>query len=185
MSLPDLPADGSTRRALLKGVAAAALLPLGGCFQPLYGTRTGGGEERVEQLDVLRMIDITPGGDRPSQVFRNELIFLLRGGKDELPPKYRLDFRQVSRIAAVSVQVQADVPQSYILSLTNKFSFWNINQDKVIFDGTSFAEASFSFSNQRFANTRALKDAQERAAKDVARDVRTRIIAFLKNNNTA
>ena len=76
------------------------------------------------------------------------------------------------------MQVLSDVPQSFILNLSIVYTFWNIAENRVVLQGTSFAEVSFTFSNQRFANSRAYIDAQERAAKVIADEVRTRLVTF-------
>ena len=48
-----------------------------------------------------------------------------------------------------------------------------------VFKGNAFADASFDRSNQRFANVRAERDAENRAAAVITADIRTRIAAFL------
>lgn len=176
MSSPKRNENGLTRRQVLSASGLLALLPLGGCFRPLYGQRILPGGENL--LEVLRTVDVQIAGGRVGQVFRNELLFLLRGGKDGLKPEYRLEHQITPRVSAVSVQVLSDVPQSFILNLSIVYTFWNIAENRVVLHGTSFAEASFTFSNQRFANSRAYIDAQERAAKVIADEVRTRLVTF-------
>lgn len=176
---PDFAPVDPQRRRLLSGLALAGLLPLAGCFRPLYGTGLGAGDARV--VELLRAIDVDAAGDRTSQVFRNELLFLLRGGKEPLTPLYRLEYTFSERVSAVSVQVLSDVPQSYILNLTIRFTLWEVATDRVVFQGTSFASASYTFSNQRHANARASIDAHHRAAKVIAGGVRTHLAAFLAN----
>lgn len=175
--------NGTNRRQMISALCLAALLPLGGCFKPLYGQRILADGSSL--LDVLRQINVAAAGNRTDQFFRNELLFLLRGGKGALEPaKYRLEHQITQRISAVSVQVLSDVPQSLILNLNVVYTLWNIDENKVVLQGTSFAEASFTFSNQRFANSRAQIDAQERAAKVIADEVRTRLAAFLASQTS-
>ena len=45
--------------------------------------------------------------------------------------------------------------------------------------GTTFARASYAASLQRFANIRAQRDAEDRAAKVLAEQIRTRIAGYL------
>lgn len=175
-----------SRRQLLntfgRALALPVLLPLAGCFKPLYGQRTLAGGEDL--LDVLRAIDVQIPGGRTGQVYRNELLFLLRGGKEGLDPVYRLEQQLSERVSAISVQVLSDVPQSLILNLNVNFSLWHIADNKVIHKGSTFAESSFTFSNQRFTNSRAYLDAQERVAKVVADDMRTRLAAYLSRQTS-
>lgn len=165
-----------------RALSLPALLPLAGCFQPLYGQRTLANGEDL--LDVLRTIKVEVAGDRTGQVFRNELLFLLRGGKQGLEPVYRLEHQIGQRVSAISVQVLSDVPQSLILNLSVNYTLWHILENKVILQGSTFAESSFTFSNQRFANSRAFLDAQKRAAKVNADDVRTRLTVFLSKQTS-
>jgi len=174
-----------SRRQMLnafgRALALPALLPLAGCFQPLYGQRTLASGEDL--LDVLRTIEVENAGAVTGRFYRNELLFLLRGGKTELPPVYRLEQQLGERVSAISVQVLSDVPQSLILNLSVTYALWHIADNKVVLKGSTFAESSFTFSNQRFTNSRAYLDARERAAKAAADDVRTRLVAFLSKHH--
>jgi len=174
-----------SRRQLLnafgRALALPALLPLAGCFQPLYGQRTLASGEDL--LDVLRTIDVEKSDAVTGRFYRNELLFLLRGGKQELPPIYKLEQQLGERVSAISVQVLSDVPQSFILNLSVTYALWHIADNKVVLKGSTFAESSFTFSNQRFTNSRAYLDARERAAKVAADDVRTRLVAFLSKHH--
>jgi len=49
---------------------------------------------------------------------------------------------------------------------------------KTVLTGTSFANAAYDFSNQRFANIRAQRDAQNRAGTVIADDIHTKLAAF-------
>ncbi|MEM1047627.1 MAG: LPS assembly lipoprotein LptE [Pseudomonadota bacterium] len=169
--------DGVSRRRCLSLIGLLGAVPLAGCFEPLYGQRVA--ETGTDLRASLQTVQVAEAGDRTAQVFRNELLFLLRGGKSGADPLYRLEYRIAQRVSAVSVQVLSDVPQSYILTLTVVYTLWDIGEDRVVLNGSSFANASFSFSNQRFANARAQLDAQQRAAKVIAGEVRTRIATFM------
>ncbi len=182
MSSPERSEITRSRRQILSAAGLLALIPLAGCFRPIYGQRSLANGDKL--LDVLRAIDVQIAGGRTGQVFRNELLFLLRGGKEGLDPRYRLEHNLTQRVSAVSVQVLSDVPQSLILNLSMVYTFWDIDQDKVVLQGKSFAESSFTFSNQRFANSRALIDAQERAAKVLADEVRTRLVTYFSNRTS-
>lgn len=173
----ETPSDRVSRRRCLSLIGLLGAVPLAGCFEPLYGQRVT--ETGTDLQASLQTVQVVNAGDRTAQVFRNELLFLLRGGKEGADPLYRLEYKISQRVSAVSVQVLSDVPQSYILTLTVVYTLWDIRQDRVVLNGSSFANASFSFSNQRFANARAQLDAQQRAAKVIAGEVRTRIATFM------
>ncbi|WP_109316491.1 LPS assembly lipoprotein LptE [Pseudovibrio ascidiaceicola] len=193
MSLFDRPAKSGrpSRRVLLGGatIVAGALL-LSGCqFRPLYGvspTLLADGTEQTQTVQA-QMAAISmkfPGyGDsgsikRINQVLRNQLIFAFTRGGDALPPKYRLEILTDKRRAEVGVEQLADVPTAYNITVNASFVLADIQTDRTLYTGRSFASASFDFSSQRFANLRAERDAEDRAAKVVAADINTRIASF-------
>lgn len=165
---------GMTCRHWLAGLALVAGLGLAGCqVQPLYGTLSSGGTAR----DETRAIDIEPAKSRVEQVLRNELIFGFTGGGYAAEPRYRLRIVLSQQDSAVGVEKLSDVPAAYFLLLRASFVLSRVSDGETILTGTSFANASYDFSSQRFANVRALRDAENRAAKVIAGDIRTRILA--------
>lgn len=173
MSLLKPPAR--TRRALLGRGAIALALALGGCnVRPLYGTTIGGGTAHAE----LAAIEIDQADTRVEQVLRNELVFLFQRGGEAAPVRYRLRTILNQSKSAVAVEELADVPAAYILSMTASFLLIDADTEQTLLTGTSFANASYDFSNQRFANLRAARDAEDRAAKVIADDIRTRIASY-------
>ena len=180
MSLPK--PSAINRRQVLRTAGLMAMLPVAGCFRPLYGTRVLPGDETM--LESLSTIAVDSTGGRQARFFRNELLFLLRGGKAGLNPVYRLEHQLTPRVSSISLQIASDVPRSFILNLTVSYALWDIDKNRVVLHGTSFSEASFSYANQRFANSRAYIDAQQRAAKVIADEVRLRIAAFMSGKST-
>lgn len=163
-----------TRRAIISATLLAAGLSLTACqVQPLYGTLSSGGTAQ----DETRAIDIEPAKSRVEQVLRNELIFGFRGGGYAAEPRYRLRLVLSEQDSAVGVQKLSDVPAAYFILLRASFVLTRVSDGETILSGSSFANASYDFSTQRFANVRALRDAENRAAKVIAVDIRTRIAA--------
>ncbi len=64
------------------------------------------------------------------------------------------------------------------MTMNTTFVLSDIATRKTLMTGKSFATASYDFSNQRFANLRAKRDAEERAAKAVAQDIQARIAGY-------
>lgn len=163
------------RTLLIGGAALTASLLLSGCqVRPLYGTTVGGGAAHEE----LAAIDIKPAEDRIEQVLRNDLIFLFQRGGEAAPVRYRLRIILNQSKSAVAVEKLADVPAAYLVAMTATFQLTDAETDETLLTGSSFANASYDFSNQRFANLRAARDAEDRAAKVIAGDIQTRIAAF-------
>lgn len=159
-------------RALL---VVAALTLLAGCnIRPLYGT-VGASAPAQEELAA---IDIEPAKTRVEQVLRNELIFMFQRGGEAAPTRYRLKMILNQSESAVAVEELADVPAAYLLQITASFVLTDAATGQTLLTGSTFANASYDFSSQRFANLRAAEDAEDRAAKTIADDIRTRIAAY-------
>jgi LPS-assembly lipoprotein len=161
--------------ALLAPVLAASLA-LGGCVvRPLYADMPGTGTPVSVELSKIA---VEPARDRVSQVLRNELIFGFTGGGEPGPPEYALRFFLTQTDAAVAVEVLSEVPAAYLVSLSASFVLSDARTGRTLLTGNSTADASYDFSSQRFANVRAQQDAQRRAAKTIAQDIRTRLAAY-------
>lgn len=181
----------ANRRAVLGGVALiASSLVLAGCqVRPLYGVKTvtfsqDGQEIETSVQQQLAAIDVTVadiGGNglaRVNQYLRNELLFNLRRGGDGLPSQYTLKVLVNKVESEVGVEELADVPSAYNLTLNASFVLSEAVSDKTLYTGRSFASASYDFSSQRFANLRAERNAEDRAAKVVAADIQARLAGY-------
>lgn len=165
---------GSLSRALPALLLAAALL--GGCVvRPLNADMPG---TNTPVSKELAKIAIEPARDRLAQVLRNELIFFFTGGGEEGPPEYALRFFVTQTDAAVAVEVLSEVPAAYLVSLSASFVLSDARTGRTLMTGNSTADASYDFSSQRYANVRAQEDAESRAAKTIANDIRTRLAAY-------
>jgi LPS-assembly lipoprotein len=160
-------------------IAFAAAMALSGCtsVQPLYGSIDG--HPNAVQA-AMRQIDVELAKTRLTQVIRNELIFDLYGGEGSPDPKpaYKLSVRVNDSNTPEGFEKFVDVPSAYLEQLNASFTLVETTSQKTVLTGTSFANAAYDFSNQRFANIRAQRDAQDRAAKVIADDIHTKLAAF-------
>lgn len=160
--------------------AAAALLALAlaGCqVRPLYLDAAPGGS--FSPVEDLRSIVIDPPSDRLEQVLRNELIFLFRGdGGAAESPQYGLRTIVSASTDPVAVELEEDLPTAVLVTLNGTFILTELATDDTLLTGSSIATASYDFSSQRFANVRAEKDAMERAAREMAENIASRIAAY-------
>ena len=158
------------------------LAMLAGCnVRPLYGTVSAGNAPAQEELAA---IDIDPADDRVKQVLRNELIFMFQRGGEAAPARYRLKMILNSSQSSVAVEELSDVPAAYLVQMTASFALTEITSGQTLLTGSTFANASYDFSNQRFSNLRAARDAEDRAAKVIADDIHTRIAAYFSEKNS-
>jgi LPS-assembly lipoprotein len=172
---------GLDRRVLLRTIAAvlvvgpaAAACEGGSGFRPMYGSGSIGGnvEAKLAQVEF----GLIPG--RVGQRIRNELIFQGAGGGSPLPPIYR--FEVTIRESVTSTLVRRDgEAQSQIYNLDAKFQLVSLQDKKVVLEGLSYGRAGFERNTSIFSNVRAREDAENRAAKTVALDLKSRLAAHL------
>jgi LPS-assembly lipoprotein len=165
--------------SLIGAVVAAALLA--GCgesgFRPLYG-QAGIGANVGEKLAG---VEIAPIPGRLGQRIRNELIFdVTGGGRVTETPVYRLEIAVKENV--VSTLVNRDgTAQSQIYTADASFNLIRLSDKKVVVTGTSFGRAGFERNPSIFSNVRAQDDAQNRAAKSIGIEMKTRLAAYLSS----
>jgi len=170
----------------VRAFAALAIAALaGGCFQPLYGEHspTGGPvlREQLSAVDVLQ-IDAPKGSDesRLAVEIRNALLFDMTGGEAAAPPIHRLKISMSSTRSSIIVDIntsRADI-ENYGINAT--YSLTEIATGKVVVTGTTFSRVSYDIpgQQQRFARLRGLRDAESRAAKVIADNIRSRLASY-------
>jgi LPS-assembly lipoprotein len=156
-----------------------------GCFQPLYAEKTLTGEPGMRA--ALSGVDIgqidAPNGTPLSRIavaVRNDLEFETTGGDAPLPPKYRLKIRLSSSTLSVIVNIQSNRPdvQNYALNAT--YELTDVKTGKVVMRDQTFSRVSYDLpgEQQRFAGTRALRDAENRAAQILADNIKSRLASY-------
>lgn len=186
MSLSDsnLRKQSLVRRIALPLALTAAVLLAGCQVRPLYGTSTGelsGAPSPVaNQLAAIDLDSISSrfSNDDAARVLYNELTFHFERGAAPPEKKYRLKVLMDLRQSAVGVERFADVPAAYTTTMNSTFVLSDIETDETLMTGRAFKSASYDFSSQRFANRRALRDAEERVAKEVADDILARVAGY-------
>ena len=161
---------------------AAALLAAataGGCFQPLYAENTrsvtgGSIKDAFKEIEVPEMKGLI------GHYLRNELVFELDGGNEPDRTK-RLKFQsQISEsLEVVTVDYANGRADSAIPVATANWSLTDTTSGKVVSQGMNVVRAPYERSSQRFATVRAARDAQIRAAKNLATLIRGQIAADL------
>ena len=174
------------RHRLIRLLAAMALAGLSaGCFQPLYGTQTtgsnGGLSDKLSGVDVAP-ID-SPNGTRLARVgvdVRNELIYGLTGGSGAATPSYRLDIRLTSTLQSVIVDINTARPDIQNYGIDATYTLTEVGTGKKVISGTTFSRVSYNIpgQQQRFAGERGLRDAENRAAKVIADNIRLRLASY-------
>ena len=146
-----------------------------GGFRPMYGSAGIG----AQADDKLAQVAITTIPGRVGQVIRNELIFQATGGAGEVVnPAYRLDVAIRQSVTSTLVRVDGD-SSGQIFNLEAKFQLIRVSDNSVVLSGMSYGRASFERNKSIFSNVRAREDAENRAAKTVGEDLKSRLSAHL------
>ena len=175
----------STRiAARLLAVAALAALTAG-CFQPMYAEHADGTPGLREKLMGVEVPPVTDkaNASREARVqveIRNALAFKLYGTATGLPPTHRLVLRFTTSRSSLMVDVNTGLPTSENYGIDAQYNLIDIASNKSVMTGTTFSRVSYDIpgQQQRFARTRAFRDAEDRAAQEIAENIQTRLAAF-------
>ena len=157
-----------------------------GCFQPLYAERTLTGEPSLRA--AFKGIDVAqidaPGGSALARLaveVRNALLFDLTGGGSQTPPTHRLVIVLATSTSSIIVDPTTARPEFEITALEANYRLFDVATNKLVMDGSATARVSYDIpgQQQRFAIIRGQRDAQSRAAKVIAEQIRTRVASFL------
>ena len=137
-------------------------------FSPMYAQRPDGANPAL----ALAQVDVKPPASRLEQMVRNELL-------RNVPPAqqgagaYQLNLT-VTESEASLLGLGGVTRQRLIAT----FSLTEKEGGKILFQGKSFADATFHKLGRQFADERAKEAAQRTAAKILAEDIRTRLAAW-------
>ncbi|MHB0770717.1 LPS assembly lipoprotein LptE [Bradyrhizobium sp. 5.13L] len=169
--------------ARLLAVAAMAALTAG-CFQPMYAERTDGTPGLREKLMGIELPPINkPNASREARVgveIRNALAFKLYGTATGMPPTHRLDIRFTTTRSSLIVSATTGLPTSENLGIDAQYNLVEVVTGKSVMTGSTFSRVSYDMpgSYQRFSRTRAVRDAEDRAANEIAENITTRLASF-------
>ncbi len=177
MSSPENARKGalhSRRKALALIGSALLAAPIASACQPLYGSTPGGARLK----DVMAGIDITPIPGRVGQRLRNELIFTTTGGGRPAESRYRLDISIRESLTKTLVSTTGDA-RGEIYLLEARYKLISVSDKKVLLEGKGVGRAAYDRFDPIFANVRARRDAENRAARTVAETIRTGVAGYL------
>ncbi|MCP3395785.1 MULTISPECIES: LPS assembly lipoprotein LptE [unclassified Bradyrhizobium] len=169
--------------ARLLAVAALAALTAG-CFQPMYAERTDGTPGLREKLMGVDLPPISKANaSREARVgveVRNALAFKLYGTATGMPPTHRLEIRFTSNKSSLIVDPNTGLPTSENYGIDAQYNLVEVVSGKSVMTGTTFSRVSYDMpgSYQRFSRNRALRDAEDRAANEIAENITTRLASF-------
>ncbi|MCO5133792.1 MAG: LPS assembly lipoprotein LptE [Phyllobacteriaceae bacterium] len=164
-------------------LALAALLQ--GCqFQPLYSSDSG----TVAGSNLaLSSISVAEVDTRVEQQARNHLIFLLSGGAAPPNPTHEVRIRVASNSRVLAARVKSGQSSQIgntagSVELTASYEIYDFASKQIIHRGSRFASAAYDKTSQSFASERAQRDAENRAAREVAEQLRFAIASDLSSS---
>lgn len=183
--MPALFGSALPRLTTMAFVSALASLSIGlsacgsdntGGFQPLYGPTDG--KTYDQRLATVEIANI-PG--RVGQRIRNELVFNRSTGNEAVSPDWRLDV-VISETILTTLVDQTGASSSQIYQLAARYQLINLKTNQKAFDGRSVGRGGFDRFESIYSNIRGRQDAENRVAKSVADEIRTRLLTFLSRS---
>jgi LPS-assembly lipoprotein len=169
--------------ARLFAVAALAALTAG-CFQPMYAEHTDGTPGLREKLMGVELPPVDkPNASHEARLgveIRNALAFKLYGTATGSAPTHRLVIRFSTSRSSLMIDPNTALPTSENVGIDAQYNLIEIASNKSVMTGTTFSRVTYDMpgSLQRFARSRAFRDAEDRASQEIADNIQTRLAAF-------
>jgi LPS-assembly lipoprotein len=166
-------------RCLAAATLVAISLAVSGCIRPLYGPSTAS-TQGSSVREALAAIDVPMIPDRLGHTMRNELVFLLEGRDNPGPKRYRLLVATNEGLSSALINSQFQRAETGTLNGSASYRLTALdNPANVIASGSITGFASFENTPQRFANLRAIREAQQRLAKYLAEQIHLQLATKL------
>jgi LPS-assembly lipoprotein len=177
-------ADTRIIARLLAVIVLAALTT--GCFQPMYAEHRDGTPGLRDKLLGVELPPVNkPDASHEARLgveIRNALAFKLYGTASGTAPTHRLVLRFTTSRSSLIVNQNTGLPSSENIGIDAQYDLIDIASNKSVMTGSTFSRVSYDVPGvltlQRFARTRALRDAEDRAAQEIAENIQTRLAAF-------
>ncbi len=159
------------RPAMAIGLLAALAVFPACTVRPLYSSApaTSGGTATMAQ--ELASIAIKPVTTREAQQVRNHLMFLFYGGAAEpASPAYTLALTVSAKVdvaASIQLTTEDEEPTAKTVTMVGRYALLAADGTEVA-SGRRQMTSSYDVPNQEFAALRAARDAEDRAARELA-----------------
>jgi LPS-assembly lipoprotein len=173
-----------TRIAARLLVVAALAALTAGCFQPMYAEHSDGSPALREKLMGVEVPPLNyPNGSREARLgveIRNALAFKMYGNATGMAPTHKLVIRLTTSRSSLIVDPATALPSSENVGVDAQFNLIEIASNKSVMTGTTFSRVSYDVPGQlqRFARSRAFRDAEDRASQEIADNIQTRLASF-------
>jgi LPS-assembly lipoprotein len=151
----------------------------------MYAEHTDGSPALREKLMGIELPPVSDksNASREARIgveIRNALAFKLYGNATGMPPTHRLILRFSSSRSSLIVDPNTGLPTSENSGIDAQYNLVDIASNRSVLNGSTFSRVTYDMpgSYQRFARSRALRDAEDRAANEIAENIQTRLAAF-------
>jgi LPS-assembly lipoprotein len=150
----------------------------------MYAERTDGTPGLREKLMGVEVPPVDkPNASREARIqveIRNALAFKLYGSATGMPPTHRLVLRFTTSRSSLIIDQATGLPTSENVGIDAQYNLIEIASNKSVMTGSTFSRVSYDMpgSYQRFARSRAYRDAEDRASQEIAENIQTRLAAF-------
>lgn len=165
--------EPARRLLAVGGVAVVAALAAGCTAQPLYSGSVApeiGAPAAVTA--TLGNVNVAPVGTREAQEVRNELIFLLSGGRgNPVDAPYRLSLSAYASSQSSTVANTVGIeqaPTSSVMTFVGTYTLTESGTGRVLGQGARRAATAYDTPAEPFAAQRVVRDAQNRSARELA-----------------
>lgn len=169
--------------ARLSIIAVLAALTAG-CFRPMYAEQADGSPALRDRLMGVELLPIDkPNGSPDARIgvaLRNALAFKLYGGATGAPPTHQLQIRFTTNRSSLMLDPSTALPSNEQYGINASYQLIEVATGKTVLNATTFSRTSYDIPGQlqRFARARAYRDAEDRAAQQIAENINTRLAAF-------
>ena len=162
--------------------ALSLFIALGGCgFQPLYKKQQAGDAviEDLAQVQVLNLIDQVSYDDRLGQKIKNLLLDRLNPGGRPNNPFYVLAVTVSTARTELGLKFSDEATRAK-LSMNASYLLKEKKTNAVLFRGSARSVNSYNIVQSNFATLSAENNAKDRAAREIADDIKLRLGIFFK-----
>ena len=176
-------AAGLRITARIGAVAVLAALTAG-CFRPMYAEHADGSPALRDRLMGVELLPIDKPNASPDArigvAIRNALAFKLYGNATGAPPTHQLKIRFSTSRSSLMLDPNTALPSNEQYGINASYQLIEVATGKTVVNATTFARTSYDIPGQfqRFARARAYRDAEDRAAQQIAENINTRLAAF-------
>jgi len=176
---------GRFRWPRLAAVMALAGLA-GGCFQPLYAQRPIDGSP--DMRSALASVEVAQINAPPASALarmavdvRNELTYAFTLGNAPAPPRHRLNVSLLTTGSSLIVDPDTARAEFELVNAQANYSLVDIATGKVVMTGSAIAQTTYDVpgQQQRYTMLAGRQDAQMRAARVLAEQIRNRLASYL------